>query len=215
VVIGRRSLLLAGAAFPAAAYGQCVTDAPEAASTNLLLQSGNLAAAPWALLNFTVAAPVVTGNNATSPDGTTTAARIVYPAVSVAATGSVIYQSFTPTAAPYTISLYLKGNTGGEQLYLAVQDGASTWYRVRATLTTQWQRVTATTPNLTAALWYLEIGTDLRDGGQTSTAGGTIYAWGAQVEPGAFATSYIPTTSATVTRPLGVSIMSPTQKCGR
>ena len=168
--------------------------------TNLLSQSGNLAAAPWSPLNFTVAAPVVTGNNATSPDGTLTAARIVYPAVSVADTGSVIYESFTATAAPYTISLYLKGSVGGEQLYLALQDGGSTWYRARVTLTTQWQRFTATTGTLTAATWYFEIGADLRDAGQTSTPAQTIYAWGAQSEPGSRATSYIPTTSAAVTR---------------
>ena len=170
----------------------------EDASTNLVLQSGNLADAAWSGNGITSALPVVTANQTAAPDGTLTAARIVYPAVSAAGAASGVYQGVALTASSYAFSVWLKGSAGGEQLYLGTLGGIFA-SAPRITLTTQWRRFTHITGTFPAGTSFFQIGTDLRDGTQTSTPGGTVYAWGAQVELN-YGSSYIPTTSAPVTR---------------
>ncbi len=178
----------------------------EESRTNLWLQSADASNAAWVGASATVPVPTVTGNQATAPDGTLTAARVVYPAVPVAPNTSVLYQLITASAAVYTYSMYLKGAVGGEQLYLGY-NSAGVYGRVRVTLTTAWQRFVLVTGTLTSASWVFDVGTDLGDASQTSTPAQTIYVWGAQVELGAFPTSYIPTTAAAVTRAADLASM--------
>jgi hypothetical protein len=173
----------------------------EEARTNIWLASGDASNAVWgATGGGSAPPPTVTGNQSIAPNGTTTAARVAYPSVPAGTNASNLTQSAAVTANAYSFSVWLKGNVGGEQLYLAATPDAVTWYRTLATLTTAWQRFTLTTPALTAATWYFQLGFDLRDPSQSTKPASTIFVWGGQLEQGTFATSYIPTTTVPVTR---------------
>ena len=178
----------------------------EEARTNLCLQS-TVGPAPWGAFSTNVVNPVATPNTAMAPDGTTSATGIVLPAVSGAGSVAAWFQSLVFSAASI-FSVYLKGAVGGEQLYVCANGPGNVYVNGgRITLTTQWQRFSCSMP-ANAAGWAVVIGTDLRDTGQTASPACSVYAWGAQIEQGAFPTSYIPTTAATVTRAADAATMT-------
>jgi len=191
----------------------------EESRTNLALRSQDFSNAAW-----TVSATVVTTNASTAPDGTSTANLLVPNATS---TDHVATQAATHTAASYTVSIYAKP-AGYDRI--GIRENTTSGAYVVASLTGSgsilannigtsavtavgngWYRITMT---WTASAVSQQLGFYVVGPGYTSgsphayswSGDGTsgIYFWGAQDELGSFPTSYIPTTSAPVTRPADV-----------
>lgn len=171
--------------------------------TNINTNSANFTT--WSKVNTTV-----TGNTAVAPDGTTTADTV---AANLGSNTTYIRKDFSGlvNGQQYTISFFVKNiNSSGFWARILNLDGSANtsvfpniqtsgsdsgtgWTRV--SVGNGWYRIFITvTANATAGFrfyWYPSGGID---------NGQSVYLWGAQLEEGAFPTSYIATTSATVTR---------------
>ena len=151
----------------------------EKQSINIALQSETFDNATWTKTNV-----VVTADSGNAPTGFALADRLV-------GTGaSAIEQTITTIADTYTVSCWVKRNTGTNQTFrLKFNSGFSG----NLTATDTWQRFTYTTTSTAASnLWGIASG--------TSNNNYDILAWGFQVELSDYATSYIPTNTVSVTR---------------
>lgn len=190
----------------------------EESRTNIMLRSEEFDDAAWSKSAITV-----TANNIAAPDGNTTADLIT----ATSSSGSTQQNSKSVTSgAITTISVFAKAGTApvlaitplsydvsiattyfnlstGEvgttaaSHTAAIQDCGGGWYRCEV----RFSSVTDLTGNIRFNLCDA-------DGSVTVTSGRTQYWWGAQMETGAFASSYIPTTTASVTRAADVCSVS-------
>jgi hypothetical protein len=179
-------------------YDGCPSILLEPQRTNLLLRSQEFDNGGWVKTNLTV-----TANTVIAPDGTLTGDKLVED---TAATIHRMSQSITASTANYTFSVYAKSSeknkigvlfsgTGigfnlldGTTFSLASGETAATIFSITS-VGNGWYKcgVTVNTSNPSAAIRLVS---------NTSP----LYIWGAQLEAGAYPTSYIPTTTATVTR---------------
>lgn len=168
--------------------GTCPKLLLEPQRTNLCLRSQEIDNATWtvATSNGTV---TKTANFAVSPDGTTNAERIQLN-LSGAGYAEVVQSIAITNGTSYTYSVYLKANAGTPEIVF-LYDGAA---NRKVTLTSSWVRYTYT---FTGAGGFSYPRFLIETGMNTSA---DILAYGAQLEAGAYATSYIPTTTASVTR---------------
>ena len=188
--------------------------------TNLLTYSQAFDNAAWVKGNATVTANAVVG-----PDGTMTASKLVENTAN--SDHSLRNPATVVSGTTYTINVYVKAAERTQASIAFYTD--TTVYKMVLNLTTGafvsstgtgsyeiknagngWWRVSVTavasSVTLNPFIFTANAGvtTYLGDG----TSG--IYIWGAQLEAGAFATSYIPTTTAQATRAADVATMTGT-----
>lgn len=157
--------------------------------TNLCLYSKDISNAAWAMYP-TAGTIVKTANYAISPDGTQNAGRLQ---LTLTSSGQVeVIQPISITnGTVYTYSVYLKANTGTPTITF-LYDGAA---NRNITLTSQWVRYSYTFTG-TGGAGYPRFLLDIN----TTSSSADFLFYGAQLEAGAYATSYIPTTTTSVTR---------------
>lgn len=194
----------------------------EESRTNLLTYSEDFSDASW-VKDFIG----VTANSTTAPDGLVSA-DIAIP--SATSSNHFMYKSVTPTAVPHTQTVYAKAagynwvllasfsvtaglksawfdvangvvGTVGAGVTAAITDAGNGWYRCSITYT---PAAVATT------IQFNPCDVDNRSGSWVANGTSGVYLYGAQLEAGAFATSYIPTEATAVTRNADVATMTGT-----
>ena len=177
---------------------------------NLLVASNDFAGASWSkTTGGTGTVPVTTAAAGTGLDGTMSATRVDFnrgAGTTSSDYSALISASFTATTVSYAGSIWIKAFSAGDigKTLLMRHVGAGLYGTI--TLTANWQKYTLIETGLAGSRTL-----DFITRGDIATSQSvSVLIWGAQVEAGSFATSYIPVgaTSAGATRNADVASVS-------
>ena len=168
--------------------------------TNLIVKSQQFDDPAWTPFGVTISADVET-----APDGTMTA-----DSATSTGTDPYVVQIVYTTELTYTISIYLRGSgssIGKTPRLFLIKDGFA---EVKAStslpeLTGSWQRYVFSATFATAPASFVQARVDMVDNASLSDI---VYIWGAQLEAADFVTSYIPTTTTSITRNADVATIT-------
>lgn len=171
----------------------------EGARTNSLLRSEEVDNAAWLKGNDgTSSNPVVTANAAVAPDGTTTADRVEFPATT-AAQRSFAAQSASLSGSSAS-SFFIKGNGTSGTLQIANWNGSAYVCTTCSFVASTWTRCINTFAGAATSNTVIGNIGDAPLCNDGAHAAQDVFLWGIQMEVGAFASSYIKTEGAAVTR---------------
>jgi len=175
-------------------------------SENLILYSNPVPpelVSAWDYYTVGVGTGTVSYYSATAPDGSNDVAKVSFASTTGTGDGfGIEYSSTSLSATNHTISVFLKGNAGGEEVYIIVDDGLA-YYSSKVTLTRFWRRYSFQAFTGSGS-HTLKIGTY---GPQTLTSNTspTFYVWGAQIETGTLRSTLYETNGSALSRSADVS----------